>query len=499
MESVRVDVGSQLGIGWCLGISVSLQGKKGAFWNISVLEQSSLHLEGDLLTDQLEGELLTAQGYFSVSTVFRLCRAIPSLVSSPSCTVSGVLQDRFQMDLMLLLEKNIKMPLQLFCQINLSWAHIRDGKLGRGGNQGWHQGKYKEGSVLHPAACILYLGLGLNLRWGKVQGMKLKEGIVISGIFTITWQCDCIHLQSAIHKEDEKMISINTMQEADQTVYFCVPSRKGLHVHFFFHSQIVTSLKNLHFCNLCLDFKETYLRELVDVRTTLAKTQESADASAVSAQSVQFQCSALLKELDKKNNLLQEHENRVTRLGQQLDELQQDLKSREISQRHLKEEVLKIEQEIKFAVAKAGANKDCELRKLLDEVSAKNFENLAKHLSTKEEEIARLREEIKIMSAQWKQKTQELEAQLEKQRRADQELKKRVLKLEFCLQEARSQTRKLQRIGERRDKAIKELREQLQIRENGSVSTDNPSFWESSGFKFLVSMSMVVLVVFAKR
>lgn len=39
-----------------------------------------------------------------------------------------------------------------------------------------------------------------------------------------------------------------------------------------------------------------------------------------------------------------------------------------------------------------------------------------------------------------------LETQLEKQRRADQELKKKVLKLEFCLQEARSQTRKLQRV-----------------------------------------------------
>jgi hypothetical protein len=36
--------------------------------------------------------------------------------------------------------------------------------------------------------------------------------------------------------------------------------------------------------------------------------------------------------------------------------------------------------------------------------------------------------------------------QLEKQRRADQELRKRVLKLEFCLQETRSQTRKLQRV-----------------------------------------------------
>lgn len=36
---------------------------------------------------------------------------------------------------------------------------------------------------------------------------------------------------------------------------------------------------------------------------------------------------------------------------------------------------------------------------------------------------------------------------MEKQRRTDQELKKKVLKLEFCLQEARSQTRKLQRVN----------------------------------------------------
>lgn len=41
----------------------------------------------------------------------------------------------------------------------------------------------------------------------------------------------------------------------------------------------------------------------------------------------------------------------------------------------------------------------------------------------------------------------DFKTQLEKQRRADQDLKKRVLKLEFCLQEARSQTRKLQRVN----------------------------------------------------
>ncbi|XP_058083609.1 nuclear envelope-associated protein 2-like isoform X2 [Magnolia sinica] len=153
------------------------------------------------------------------------------------------------------------------------------------------------------------------------------------------------------------------------------------------------------------------------------------------------------------------------------------------------------------AVAKAGANKDCELRKILEEVSPKNFEKINKHLSAKDEEIARLRDEIRVMSAHWKIKTKELEQQLEKHRRADQELKKRVLKLEFCLQEARSQTRKLQRMGERRDKALKELRDQLAMKQQcgGGCTNDKQNFWESSGFKIVVSMSMLVLVVFAKR
>lgn len=244
---------------------------------------------------------------------------------------------------------------------------------------------------------------------------------------------------------------------------------------------------------------EQYLRKLVDVRSRLTETQALAESSAASAQSAGLQCFSLLEELDKKNKLLEEQESRVTTLGRQLEELQHDLSSREVSQRELKEEIVRIEQEISFAVTKAVTHKDCELQKVLNEVSTKNFENLSKHLSTKDEEIARLKEEIKIMSTQWKLKTQDLEAQLEKQRRADQELRKRVLKLEFCLQETRSQTRKLQRIGERRDKAIKELREQLQTRKNGSASSEKPSFWESSGFKFLVSMSMVVLVIFSKR
>ncbi|CAK9187971.1 unnamed protein product [Ilex paraguariensis] len=247
-------------------------------------------------------------------------------------------------------------------------------------------------------------------------------------------------------------------------------------------------------------YAEKYLNDLDYLRSQLSATQATADASAVSAQSAQLQCLALLKELDEKNSSLKEHELRVNRMGEQLDLLQKDLHLREFSQKQLKDEVLRIEHDIMEALAKAGASKDCELRKILDEVSPRNFEKMNKLLTAKDDEIAKLRDEIRIMSAHWKLKTKELESQLEKHRRADQELKKRVLKLEFCLQEARAQTRKLQRMGERRDKALKELRDQLATKQqDGFVGLEKQNFWESSRFKIVVSMSMLILVLFSKR
>ncbi|KAH6772592.1 myosin heavy chain [Perilla frutescens var. frutescens] len=247
---------------------------------------------------------------------------------------------------------------------------------------------------------------------------------------------------------------------------------------------------------------EMYVKELDDLRLQLSLTRATADASALSAQSAQMQCSALVKELEEKNGSLKEHEARVNKLGEQLDLLQKDLLAREVSQMQLKDEVSRFEQEIMLALTKAGANKDCELRKILDEVSPKNYENITKLLTVKDQEIAKLRDEVRIMSAHWKLKTQELESQLEKHRRADQELKKKVLKLEFCLQEARAQTRKLQRMGERRDKSLKELREQLAAKERETPlpsSNEKHNFWETSSFKIMVSMSMFVLVMFSKR
>lgn len=246
---------------------------------------------------------------------------------------------------------------------------------------------------------------------------------------------------------------------------------------------------------------EKYLTELDGLRSQLAATRATADASAASAQSVQLQCLALIKELDAKNSSLKEHEDRVSRLGDQLDNLQKDLQARESSQRQLKDEVMRIEHDIMRAISQAGDSKDCELRKLLDEVSPKNFDKMNKFLVVKDEEIAKLKDEIRVMSTHWKLKTKELESQLEKQRRADQELKKRVLKLEFCLQEARAQTRRLQRMGERRDKALKELRDQIAAKQQAVSEGNNEkqNFWETSNFKIVVSLSMLILVVFSKR
>ncbi|KAE9611902.1 hypothetical protein Lal_00048909 [Lupinus albus] len=245
---------------------------------------------------------------------------------------------------------------------------------------------------------------------------------------------------------------------------------------------------------------EKYLKEFDDLRTQFAATRATADASAASAQSAQLQCLNLIKELDEKNSSLRKYEDCINRLGEKLDNLQNDLKARESSQKQLKDEVLRIEHDIMEALAKAGENKDCELQKILDEVSPRNFEKMNKLLVVKDQQILKLKDEINIMSVHWKLKTKELESQLEKQRHTDQELKKRVLKLEFCLQEARSQTRKLQRMEERRDNDIKELRDQLAAKQ-GKVAAENQNqnFWDTSGFKILISVSMMVMVVFSKR
>ncbi|CAH8259500.1 unnamed protein product [Arabidopsis lyrata] len=246
---------------------------------------------------------------------------------------------------------------------------------------------------------------------------------------------------------------------------------------------------------------DKFIKELEEFRSKLDATKQTAEASADSAQSTQIQCSLLKKQLDDKTRSLREHEDRVTQLGHQLDDLQRGLSLRECSEKQLREEVKRIGREITESITKAGIDgMDCELQKLLEDVSPMKFERMNRLVEVKDEEITKLKDEIRLMSGHWKHKTKELESQLEKQRRTDQDLKKKVLKLEFCLQEARSQTRKLQRKGERRDMEIKEIRDLISDKQQlNNESWDKQKFWDNSGFKIVVSMSMLMLVVVSKR
>lgn len=57
-------------------------------------------------------------------------------------------------------------------------------------------------------------------------------------------------------------------------------------------------------------------------------------------------------------------------------------------------------------------------------------------------------------------------------------------------------------MGERRDKALKEVRDELAATKNGGNGENqkqNQNFWEMPGFKIAVSMSMVILVLISKR
>ncbi|KAL9267551.1 Nuclear envelope-associated protein 2-like protein [Drosera capensis] len=253
---------------------------------------------------------------------------------------------------------------------------------------------------------------------------------------------------------------------------------------------------------------EKYLTEIDELRFQLTATQATADASAASAQSAQLQCFALLKELDEKNDCLKEHEDRVQRLAEQLDNLQKDLQARELSQKQLKDEVMRVEQDIREAIVKAGVNEDSELRKILHEVFPENLEKMNKLLVAKDDEIANLKEALRTLSIHWKLKSEEMESealipyieQLEKQRSADQELRKRVLKLEFCLQEAKSQTKRLQKMAERRDKTIRELKDQISAKQAAPAKgTEKQHFLESLSFKILVVSMSTLILVFSKR
>ncbi|EPS66306.1 hypothetical protein M569_08476 [Genlisea aurea] len=247
---------------------------------------------------------------------------------------------------------------------------------------------------------------------------------------------------------------------------------------------------------------EMYAKELDDLKSQLAATKEIAEASAVSAQSAHLLCSSILKQVQENEFCMKEQESRVDKLEEQLEFLLNDLRAREFSQVQLKDEVLRIEHEIMQTLSFFGFNGDCEQpQRMSEEAPPRNFDRINKYLTIKDDEIGKLRDDIRIVSAHWMLKTKDMESQIEKHRKADQELKKKVMKLELYLQEARSQTRKLHRMGEQRDKALKAIRDQQLADEQAtSVAAGGKkhNFWETSFFKIAVPV-VLVLVLISKR
>lgn len=159
--------------------------------------------------------------------------------------------------------------------------------------------------------------------------------------------------------------------------------------------------------------RKQFIKELEEFRSQLDATKQTAEASADSAHSTHIQCSMLKKQLDDKTRSLREHEDRVTQLGHQLDNLQRDLSLRECSEKQLREEVTRIEREITEAIAKAGlGSTDCAFQKLLEDVSPMKLERTNRLVEVKDEEITKLKDEIRLMSGHWKHKTKELESQV---------------------------------------------------------------------------------------
>ncbi|CAN8269631.1 unnamed protein product [Cochlearia groenlandica] len=245
-----------------------------------------------------------------------------------------------------------------------------------------------------------------------------------------------------------------------------------------------------------------FIKDLKEFRLELDFTKKTAEESGKSAQSTKIQCAMLKTQLDDKTRSLREQEDRLASLWHQLNNLQRDMSLRDCSEKQLREVFTRIEREIKEAIAKdVISSTNRAIHKLREDASTMDLESMNGLVEAKDEAITKLKDEIRLMSGHWKHKTKELESQVEKQRRTDKDMKKKVLRLEFCLQETRSQTRKLQRRGERRDNEIKEIRDLISEKQQrrNEECCEKQKFWDNSGFKIVVSMSMLMLVIVSKR
>ncbi|CAD6231749.1 unnamed protein product [Miscanthus lutarioriparius] len=210
------------------------------------------------------------------------------------------------------------------------------------------------------------------------------------------------------------------------------------------------------------------------------------------------------EQLNAKNNLMTEGEFPVNNVAEQLNQLHKYLESRDPSLRQFKDcYSSRTESDITDAFAKDGSDNVNEILRTHSDVPSKNSENINQDLVFEDDGVAKLRQGIRVLSAHWENRSKELESQLHKHRRTAQEMKRRVMRLELGIQEPRSRLPKLQRLREKRDRALtlnKEVRNQTAVEQPScSGSGDKHNLWESSAFKLIASMSMLILFTLAKR
>ncbi|KAJ4755252.1 hypothetical protein LUZ62_089657 [Rhynchospora pubera] len=126
------------------------------------------------------------------------------------------------------------------------------------------------------------------------------------------------------------------------------------------------------------------------------------------------------------------------------------------------------------------------------------IENIHYTFTAKEREVAKLMKNFRMLSAYWRCKIKDLEAKLEMNRSLDEELKKKVLKLEDSLQQSQSQLLILRKIEAKRDETIEQLARSITRKhysKNSNFKYVN-GFWDASCTKFALSVSVTMILYF---
>ncbi|CAM6095768.1 unnamed protein product [Calypogeia fissa] len=227
---------------------------------------------------------------------------------------------------------------------------------------------------------------------------------------------------------------------------------------------------------------EQSLKELMDVTERLAEAEEITDSATAAATSYRLQCEILTTELEQRNSELQHWKTCTESLKQELAHAQDEMKQKAPTQNQLRYEAQDLAIQIEMALRRTQSHKECESQKLLNEVSSQNIKHLEKQLMSKDEKIARLKQE------------------LEKQHLLDQDLQKKIIQLEFCFGEAQREIRKLNKILEEQDSRCLCSHMCLQQETKSSAAGSQPNnFWSNFTLPGLFSVSAIALVCIMKR